>query len=157
MDTGDGVRIYTGTWINWSHGPILGATLTLPQKHSGLLAVFLAIYVPFSGRMFWKFLCFIMHQANATRPGGARDGLHHQVQVILRNNGGAGSALWEFTTLPFYWRGRTGKPLRFRAVFPRNLFLGCFVRGARDKSFARSNRTSAFRKLRLACHRKLFI
>jgi hypothetical protein len=46
----DGIHTYTGPWINWSEGVIRGATLTLSQKHSGVLSAFLAILVyPMNG------------------------------------------------------------------------------------------------------------
>jgi len=108
---------YVGVWINWSRGAILGATLTLPQEYGGLVAAFLAIYVTFAGGMFWNFLSFILHQINTTKPGSERDGLHHQLQVVLRNNGGAGSALWEFVKLPVYWRGKTQRPFHHVILF----------------------------------------
>jgi hypothetical protein len=110
MSSGSGIYTYTGVWINWSHGAIQGATLTLPQQYGGLLVAFLAIYVSFAGSQFWKFLTFILHQINTTKPGNEHDGLHHQLQVILRNSNGAGGAFWEFIKLPIYWRGRTRRP-----------------------------------------------
>jgi hypothetical protein len=115
MASENGLHTYTGPWINWSHGVILGATLTLPSKYGGLLAAFLAIYVSFAGHMFWRLLSFVLHQIYTTKPGSKRDGLHHQRQVILRNNGGAADAFWEFAKLPVNWRGRTHQP--FLRVF----------------------------------------
>jgi hypothetical protein len=47
---------------------------------------------------------------NSSKPEQKRHAIHHQVQVILRNSGGAEGALWEFAKLPFYWRGKTRKP-----------------------------------------------
>jgi hypothetical protein len=54
---------------------------------------------------------------NTTKPGSEQDGLHHQLQVILRNNGGPGGAFWEFIMLPISWRGRTKRPFYRVAAF----------------------------------------
>src|SRR5205809_3239155 len=52
---------------------------------------------------------------NTTKPGGKRDGLHHQRQVILRNSGGAPGAFLGFVRMPMSWRGRARRP--FLRVF----------------------------------------
>src|SRR6266516_1987912 len=62
--------------------------------------------------MFWRLLCFILHQINTTKPGNRRDGLHHQCQVILRNSRGATGAAWEFAKLLVSWYGKTQTPFR---------------------------------------------
>src|SRR5436189_4019354 len=99
------IHTYTGTWINWSHGAIRGATITLPQAYGGFLVAFLAIYVSFAGGMFWRFLSFICHQLNTTQSERSRDALHHQRQVIFRN-GGAIEAFWELAKMPVSWHGK---------------------------------------------------
>jgi hypothetical protein len=119
MSSANGTYTYLGPWINWSHGRVKGATLTLQSKYGGLLAAFLAIYVSFTGGMFWRLLSFILHQLYTTKPGRNRDGLHHQRQVILRNSQGASGALWEFAKLSVYWRGKTERPF-----FRNFLFAG---------------------------------
>ena len=101
---------YTGVWINWSYGTIRGATLTLSKRYGGFLTAFLAIYVGFAGRMFWKTLSYALHQHNTTRPGTTRDGIHYQRQIILRNSNGALSACLSLAWLPLSWRGRTNRP-----------------------------------------------
>lgn len=58
--------IYTGIWINWSKGPILGATLTTTSKDGFLLASFLALFVRMVGSHFWSVLCFVIHQLYGT-------------------------------------------------------------------------------------------
>jgi hypothetical protein len=40
---------HTGFWINWSHGLVDGATLTLNSRDAGFLQAFLAILVTFTG------------------------------------------------------------------------------------------------------------
>jgi hypothetical protein len=64
----DGIHTYTGAWINWSEGAIRGATLTLSQKHAGVLSAFLAILVSFAGSLFWIILSFAIHQAYTSEP-----------------------------------------------------------------------------------------
>ncbi|KAH9204414.1 hypothetical protein DL95DRAFT_496441 [Leptodontidium sp. 2 PMI_412] len=102
------IDTYTGLWINWSHGFIQGATLTLPQKQAGLLSAFLALFVSFAGGLFWRMLSFVLHQANTTEPSSARDALHHQRQVILRNSGTSpAGATWALLKLPIGQRDKS--------------------------------------------------
>ena len=94
--------IYTGLWINWSHGATLGATLTLNQRDGGLLTAFLAIFVSAAGASCWKITSYAIHQCRASQD--YKDALHHQQQAILCNTGGPAGALWDFCQLPWYWR-----------------------------------------------------
>jgi hypothetical protein len=108
----DGIHTYTGAWINWSEGAIRGATLTLSQKHAGVLSAFLAILVSFAGSLFWIILSFAIHQAYTSEPAQGQDALHSQRQLILRNKTAAGAA-WALIKLPFE-SGRTAS--RVKAV-----------------------------------------
>ena len=94
--------IYTGVWINWSHGATLGATITLNQRDAGLLTAFLAIFVSVAGAACWKLTSYAIHQSRASQD--YKDALHHQQQAILRNTSGAAGALWDLLQLPWYWR-----------------------------------------------------
>src|SRR5277367_4316988 len=67
------LSIYTGFWINWSKGPILGATLTTTSQDGFLLVSFLALFVRMVGGHFWSVLCFVMHQLKSDL--GSQDGL----------------------------------------------------------------------------------
>ena len=109
--------VNTGVWTNWSHGRVLGATLTLSQRSGAVLAAFLAIFVSFAGSMFWQILSYAIHQALATEPGSKSDGLHQQRQVILRNSSTAGTALWKITTLAQAWQGHAPRSLLRLAPF----------------------------------------
>lgn len=37
--------IYTGPWINWSRGPVYGASLTLSRADANLLIAFVSTFV----------------------------------------------------------------------------------------------------------------
>jgi hypothetical protein len=106
----DGIHTYTGPWINWSEGVIRGATLTLSQKHAGVLSAFLAILVSFAGTLFWSILSFVIHQVYTTEPAKGQDALHAQRQLILRNKTAAGAA-WALIMLPFE-NGRTASRVK---------------------------------------------
>lgn len=110
MASANGAHMYTGAWINWSHGPILGSTLALSSRDGGLLTTFLAIFVSAAGAALWRILSYIIHQARASREH--QDGLHHQQQNILRNTSSAGGASVQFTQLIWYWRKFAKRPLR---------------------------------------------
>jgi hypothetical protein len=93
---------YTGPWINYSHGSVKGATVTLTQRDGVLLTAFSSAFVVFVGGRFWSICSFFTYEAMASK--NKVDALHRQIQVILRNTGSAGGAWWEFLQLPFSWR-----------------------------------------------------
>ena len=101
--------IYTGPWVNWSHGLVLGSTITLSQRDGELLTAFLAIFVTAAGSACWKILSYILHQNRASQE--YQDGLHHQEQAILRNADGPASASWELAKSAWYWRKIAVNPL----------------------------------------------
>lgn len=101
--------IYNGAWTNWSKGgAIKGATLTLTHRDGGLLTAFLALFVTFAGRSFWRLFCFIAH---ACLSAGAtpQDGLYHQRQAILRNATTGFIGLQYFVQLGWGWRNKALK------------------------------------------------
>lgn len=102
--------IYHGPWINWSHGPILGATLTLGERNGGLLTAFIATFVTVVGPALWKIIAYIIHQI---RSGGQQtgDGLYHQTQVLLRNESTPTGAAWKFLQQSWYWRSKVSRPV----------------------------------------------
>lgn len=81
---GDQYPIYIGPWVNWSHGQLMGATLTLKQADANLLIAFIAFFIAFVATRFWRILCFALHQFYSTpKP---QESLYHQRQAILRNS-----------------------------------------------------------------------
>ncbi len=69
---------YTGHWVRWADGPVLGSTLTLTSRNGAFLVAFLALFVNFVGGQFWTILKFLVHQLRAKRR--SEDALHHQQQ-----------------------------------------------------------------------------
>ncbi|KAL9114976.1 MAG: hypothetical protein Q9227_001219 [Pyrenula ochraceoflavens] len=104
MSTQAGAHVYTGPWINWSHGLVLGSTITLSSTSGSLFTSFLAAFVTVVGAQLWKILMFVIHQSRASR--GPQDGLHHQHQVLFRNSQNPGSAAWTFLQQAYHWRNR---------------------------------------------------
>ena len=80
----DQYPIYTGFWINWSRGKVMGATLTLRQSDANLLMAFIALFIAFVTARVWRILCFILHQVySVSYPQNAA---YHQRQAILCNS-----------------------------------------------------------------------
>lgn len=104
-----GSHIYTGPWINWSHGPIVGSTITLSTRDGSLLTAFLAMFVTATGAAWWRITSYFLHQRNASQE--RKDGIHHQHQSILRNTSGPGGAAWQFIQTIWYWRKNATRPL----------------------------------------------
>ena len=109
-----GSYIYTGHWINWSHGLVLGSTITLSDRNGGLLTAFLGIFVTIAGAACWKIMSYALHQSRCSQ--NFEDGLHHQQQAIFRNDSTAGGAAWQMTQLMWYWRKNALRP--FLRTFP---------------------------------------
>ena len=97
-------HIYYGAWINWSHGPIIGATLTIDDRSGALLVAFIATFVTLIGASLFKIMTYIFHQARSK--SSAQDGLFHQQQVIIRNTASPGSAAWTFLMQGWTWSGK---------------------------------------------------
>lgn len=96
--------VWHGVWINWSHGPIRGATLTLGEREGGLLIAFIAFFVTLVGAQLFKILNFTFHQIRSRV--SPQDGLYHQQQVIFRNSSSAASAAWNFLQQTWAWNRR---------------------------------------------------
>lgn len=81
---------------------------------------FLALYVRLAGSQLWGLLCFAIHQMRSTRE--ARDGLHHQQQVLLRNSATQNHTLLELLKIGWSWKKNAYRgfwrclPLAFLAV-----------------------------------------
>ena len=125
MSQVSGAYVYTGVWVNWSRGTILGSTLTLSDRNGGLLIAFLAIFVSAAGGALWRILSYIIHQSRAKL--NYQDGLHHQQQVIFRNASSPGSASWQLLQLLFHWWDCAKRPalriLPMAALALTNLIL----------------------------------
>ena len=126
MSQSSGAYIYTGHWINWSRGAILGSTLTLSTRDGGLLTAFIAIFVTLAGAAFWKILSYLLHQYRASEE--YQPAIHQQEQLVLRNTTSPADAAWQFAQIGFYWRNIVSKsilrslPLVFLALFNVGLF-----------------------------------
>src|SRR4051794_20253796 len=97
-------HIHHGPWINWSHGLIQGATITLGERDGGLLTAFIATFVTIVGAGLWKIICYTSHQLRSTPT--PQDGLHHQQQVILKNSTGPAGTAWLFLQQTWCWAGQ---------------------------------------------------
>ncbi|KAI1759146.1 hypothetical protein GGR53DRAFT_527966 [Hypoxylon sp. FL1150] len=96
--------VYTGVWTNWSSGRVLGATLTLTQENANLLIAFIALFAALVTGHLWRIVCFSIHGFLSTPK--VQDALHHQRQVLLRNNAGAASSALTLIEIWWAWRKR---------------------------------------------------
>ena len=109
MSQTSGSYIYTGPWVNWSHGLVRGSTITLSERNGGLLTAFLAIFVSAAGLACWRIISYALHQNHAGQE--LQDGIHHQQQATFRNTGTPGGAIWELIQLMWYWRNHAVRPV----------------------------------------------
>lgn len=52
--------VHLGTWINWSRGPVMGATLTTTRQDGNLLIAFTAFFVSFISSRFWHISWYVL-------------------------------------------------------------------------------------------------
>ncbi|KAE9377655.1 hypothetical protein N431DRAFT_302583, partial [Stipitochalara longipes BDJ] len=110
--------IYSGPWVNHSHGDVLGATITLMTRDAAFLLALLAIIVTTAGHSLWTIISYILHQTRS-KPG-QHDARFYQEQAILKNSGNALDAAWKFSRTSFAWRkhakSKTYRPLSFIVI-----------------------------------------
>ena len=86
--------IFTGPWVNHSHGLLIGATLTLKTRDAGFLLAVLVVVVGATGRAFWFIASYVLHQLRCNED--SHDALFYQQQAILKNSAGSLGAAWKF-------------------------------------------------------------
>lgn len=97
--------IYTGAWINWSRGALLGSTVTLQSREGGFFTAFLVFFVTVVGTCLWHIVSYTCHQISASDRD--RDGMHHQHQLLWRNTSSPAAAALTFAQSAFFWRNST--------------------------------------------------
>lgn len=118
-------RIYLGTWTDWTRGRILGSTLTLTRQNGTLLVAFIALFITMVSTSFWILSCFAFHHFFSSE--SARDGLHHQRQVILRNSANSVSGITRLFELLLAWRKIAKRP--YRRILPVLLLSSLILAG----------------------------
>ena len=112
---------FIGLWNNYADGGQL--TLTLDDTQAGILASFLVVFAGITALSGWNIARFLLHQSRSGGP--AHDGLHHQVQAILRNSTGLVQALQLIFQVARAWRERLGVVLVARRLL--GVFSVAFV------------------------------
>lgn len=107
--------IFEGVWTNWSHGRVLGLTLTVSPQKASILSPALAILVSVAGAQLWRLFQYALHQARVASED--RNLVYHQSQAILRNTGSDLNTLWRLTRLGIAWRHQRGARI-FRNLSP---------------------------------------
>lgn len=75
----------------------MGLTLTLPTQQGHILIALVALTVSFAGTALWNVVCFILHQSFSTQE--AKDGLHHQRQVLFKSGLPASAFIWRLSKI----------------------------------------------------------
>ncbi|KAK5655220.1 hypothetical protein OQA88_6119 [Cercophora sp. LCS_1] len=127
------VQIQTGLWINWSRGPVYGATITLTRSDANTLIAFIAFFVAWVGTCIWRIICFALHYALSSK--GEQDGLHRQQQAILRNASEPEAGLRLIAMVFWAWRRRARNAF-WRLLLPFLIALACVVIGTLASVFS---------------------
>jgi hypothetical protein len=122
-----GPPIATGVWQNLSHSGWLASTLTLDVRTGTILISGLATFVTIVGGRFWVVLSFAIHQIR-TRDT-KKDGIHHQHQVVYRNQFSQLGATWVLIELAWAWRGHARRNILRMLLFilPPLFCFGAFA------------------------------
>ncbi|KAI0439641.1 hypothetical protein F4803DRAFT_530345 [Xylaria telfairii] len=116
----DDLNVYLGLWTNWSHGRIMGSTLTLTKGNGALVIAFAAFFVTIIASRFWRMACIVIHYTYS-RPGPELyDIIYHHRQTVLRNSPSATAGLWTLVQILFAHR-KSSRQLFIR-IFPVLLF-----------------------------------
>jgi hypothetical protein len=108
-------QVYEGFWTNNAIPGIWGWTWTLKTSTANFLLVALGIFLGFVGNAIWNILAFVLHQCYARQDPG--NGVHHEIQLILRNSNKSFNAVWEFIRLAWHYRKSSiVKPLSLSLV-----------------------------------------
>ncbi|KAH6708862.1 hypothetical protein BKA61DRAFT_696736 [Leptodontidium sp. MPI-SDFR-AT-0119] len=95
------LQTYTGSWINYSRGPIFGATITFSTHTTDILQGCLALFINYVGSQFWTIISFAMHRLRESRQRTAADGFHQERQAILKTSAAPGATAWDLFVLAF--------------------------------------------------------
>lgn len=92
--------VQTGFWIDYSKGPLFGATLTCNTQRGSLLLTTATVIVSITQTAAWTLVAFWMHQYLVST--SSHDEFDAQRTVILRNSG-ALSSIYSLYTLGKTW------------------------------------------------------
>lgn len=146
---------FTGFWINWTHGHVQGATLTVNKRMGGFLIAFFALYVSATGHSLWTLCCFVLHRYfSSSKP---QDGLYHQRQVILRNSESAHTGAFAVFWTAYSWRKVAERP--WRRLTPLLIFSlalgGAFVVAGKKHTYAISSNENTKQPCKVCTLRRL--
>ena len=99
-----------GFWIDHSHNPILGATVTLSTRDGSLLISGLTQLVALAGGAVWAIMAFTLHEWRTS--SSAKDALFYQEQVVLRNSTTGPGDVWQLLQMGHAWRKKGAKARR---------------------------------------------
>lgn len=95
-------RVYQGFWVDYTHGPLLGATITTTSSKANIVIAVLSLLVSFTGAHLWDLIAFTIYLlAVSNQP---RSALHHQKQTLARNIASPGAYLLGVAKLGWAWR-----------------------------------------------------
>lgn len=98
------MNVYTGLWIDWSGGRLLGSTITVTAARGAFVVAFIALFIQVASSHLWDLMSFAWHQYRAASQ--FQDGVYRQHQVILRNSSTPPTTLWNCLKVFWAWRSR---------------------------------------------------
>jgi hypothetical protein len=97
-------QVFLGKWTDWSHGAILGASLTVDEKYGQYIIAATASFIGIVAGFVWTIVAYVVHRCRVPRHGA--DPLLRQQQVSLLNSQSPLSTSWELLCLAWTWSPR---------------------------------------------------
>jgi hypothetical protein len=118
---------FTGFWIDWDRGRVLGATLTLRDAHAVPLVAALVILVTLAGGRSWHICRLMWHSLLRAKDSHAQAVKEHRrkQQVLVRNSETAAGATLGLVEEWFTF----GITRVLRECSPKDILLGLFTVG----------------------------
>ncbi|KAK4206346.1 hypothetical protein QBC37DRAFT_459763 [Rhypophila decipiens] len=95
-------RVYQGLWIDYSQGPVLGATITTTGAKANIVIAILSLLVAFSGAHLWDLIAFVGYCTGTSEKESPA--YHQQRQFLARNLTSPGSFTLEMIKVGWAWR-----------------------------------------------------
>ncbi|KAH6662277.1 hypothetical protein B0J14DRAFT_707742 [Halenospora varia] len=123
----DDNAVFTGFWIDWDRGKVLGSTLTLRDSHAVPLVAALVMLVTLAGGRSWHICRLMWHSLLRAKDSHAQSVREHRrkQQVLIRNSETATGATMGLVKEWFSF----GVIRVLRECSPKDILLGLFTIG----------------------------
>jgi hypothetical protein len=96
------IPVYVGRWTDWSHGKVLGDSVTVSENDGKYIISALATFISIVAGSTWGLVAYLIHQLRV--PRSKANALYRQQQITFRNSKSPISTVLELFCLAFVRR-----------------------------------------------------